>query len=622
MSHGSSNSTQQWYYGYAPRTLPCAADEPTCAYYEALWSSNDRGILYSGILWILVGVALLVTAVLRRALLSRQTRPSTTASEGESLIGVKRPSRLRAVAASARRYLLPDSIHFFFGRTTRLQILVLAILMTYLTIFSFVGITYAMWPTPVAGSPGVWKYQNSLGLWSNRIGILAYAITPFSVLLASRESILSALTGIPYQSFNFLHRWTGYVILVQSILHAIAWCIICIGLYGPQPTYAVNWVTKEYMIYGICAQFLLIIMFVLSTRWVIRLTGFEFFRKSHYVLAMVYMGTCWGHWEYLSDWMLCGILLWFIDRSARLVRTLLLHHQLIDGDWGFHPAQARLTSFPDASGYGDVVRLDFDFVQSPWKVGQHFYLCFPRSSIWQSHPFTPLSLPVVERGVVRHSYIFRAKRGETAKIAVMTEETTPVVLQGPYGEHSSEGVGPQVNVLAIAGGTGITYVLPVLLELASEVNSDPQMTSERQIHLFWAVRNSSDAQWVEPELSVLRASGKIRITIFVTRETNLANSDKQSRDQEGSDKQSGDQETMDIRKLGEGQQARHPDVDDLVRTFVGDTISGRTMVFASGPGSMITDLRASVAALNNGGEVKRGNERFDVELREDNRLEW
>lgn len=153
--------------------------------------------------------------------------------------------------------------------------------------------------------------------------------------------------------------------------------------------------------------------------------------------------------------------------------TLLLHHQLVDGDWGFHPAQARLTSFPDAAGYGDVVRLDFDFVQSPWMVEQHFYLCFPRSSAWQSHPFTPLSLPVVERGVVRHSYIFRAKSGETAKIAAMREETTPVVLQGPYGEHSSEALGPHVNVLAIAGGTGIIYVLPVLLEFAAEASLNP-----------------------------------------------------------------------------------------------------------------------------------------------------
>ncbi|KAL5884277.1 hypothetical protein ACKVWC_003243 [Pyricularia oryzae] len=552
MSHGSSNSTQQWYYGYAPRTLPCASDGPTCAYFEALWSSNDRGIFYSGILWILAGVAVLAAAVLRCDLPSRHTRPFRTAPEGESLIGIKRPSRLRAAAASARRYLLPDTVHFLFGRTTRLQVPVLAILMAYLTIFSFVGITYA---------------------------------TCDACCRQPRSVEVPKLSGPMVQP----DRHSG----LRN--HAV------FGTFGKQridPVGAHRHSLPEFQ-------------FFTPLDW-LRYPGAKHPPRDimvHYLHWLVWAAA--NLRRQLGDQRIHDL------RHLRTVsphhHTLLLHHQLVDGDWGFHPAQARLTSFPDAAGYGDVVRLDFDFVQSPWKVGQHFYLCFPRRSVWQSHPFTPLSLPVVERGVARHSYIFRAKSGETAKIAAMAEETTPVVLQGPYGEHSSEVLGPHVNVLAIAGGTGITYVLPVLLELAAEANLNAQTISERQVHLLWAVRHSSNAQWVEPELAALRASAKIRVTIFVTREAASPSSDKQSGDQEA---------TTDVRKLGEGQQARHPDVGDLVRTFVGDTVSGRTMVFASGPGSMVADLRSSVAALNDGGKVGRGNERFDVELREDNRLEW
>ncbi|KAJ1323693.1 ferric-chelate reductase [Microdochium nivale] len=632
MSHGGGgNTTQIYYYGYSPRTWPCKSDANTCAYFEELWSGNDRGLLYSGILWALAGISLLVAGVIRRALLARSTRSIlSTAAAAEK----QRPSRMRAAAAVARHHLLPDAAHFLFGRTTRLQVLILAVLVTYLTIFSFVGMTYAMWPTPVASSPGVWKYQSTLGVWSNRLGILAYAITPFAVLLASRESILSLMTGIPYQSFNFLHRWTGYIILVQSIVHSISWCIVCIGMYGPQPSYAVNWVNKKYMIYGICAQFLIIIMTLLSTRRAIRATGFEFFRKSHYVLALVYIGTCWGHWEYLSDWMLCGIILWFLDRLARIVRTVLLHHQFVDGDWGFHSAKARITSFPDASGYGDVVRLDYEFAQAPWKVGQHYFLCFPRSSVWQSHPFTPLNVPVVsERGVVSHAYVFRAKKGETAKIAGLVANgvattatiTVPVVMQGPYGEHSSEGLvnNPSVNVLAVAGGTGITYVLPVLLEL---VRGLPPATSGfapvsgdgRQLHLLWAVRHSSDVRWVEDELAILRASGRVRITVYATRESTPSSVSDAGKEEEGDKVAAADVQ----RTAAGGQRSSHPDFGEAVGTFVEETATGRTVVVASGPGSMITELRAAVAALNDAAKVRRGSERHDVELREDNRLEW
>ncbi|KAM0271870.1 hypothetical protein ACHAQH_008955 [Verticillium albo-atrum] len=672
-------TTKVWHYGYHPRTLPCTADQANCDYLDALWEANDLGMVYSGILWLIAGAVLLFIAVGRRSLVSRRARPFvfTSASdkaedESSPLAGaqhantltssaiVSRP--LRAAAATARSYLLPDSVRFIFGRTTRLQVLILTILVIYLTIFSFVGMTYALWISPVKDHPGVYKEQNTAGIWSNRIGILAYAITPFSVLLSSRESILSLLTGIPYQAFNFLHRWVGYIILLQSVLHAIVWCVICIGLYGPQPEYAVNWVTKEYMVYGLCAMFLLLLMWFLSLGFMIRLTGFEFFRKTHYILAMVYIGTCWGHWEFLGDWMLCGLLLWFFDRAARLVRMALLHHQYVGGDWGFHPAQARLTLFPDAE-HGDVARLDFTFNQSPWQVGQHFYLCFPDSSVWQSHPFTPLSLPVLgNEGFVKHSYVFRAKGGETKKIAELAARrlaekqstgsalvpTTPVILQGPYGEHSTRGIDEGVNVLAVAGGTGITYVLPVILEtLKAPTTTSTGVISDRTIQLIWMVRHLGDTRWIDAELDLIKASAdrhNVQITIYVTREEDGSSKAIKS---DADEKLSSEQKTRQVTESGsssslpdttgsatrdvltivktggaEGGARRHPDVGALVKGFVEQTARGPTVVFASGPGAMISELRTAVASLNSGKQVWHGNERFDVELREDNRLEW
>ncbi|KAM0328579.1 hypothetical protein ACHAQA_004987 [Verticillium albo-atrum] len=648
-----------WHYGYHPRTLPCTADQANCEYLDALWEANDLGMVYSGVLWLIAGAVLLLIAVGRQDESAPLTEGQSSNASRSSVL-ISRP--LRAAAASARSYLLPDSIRFVFGRTTRLQVLILTILVVYLTIFSFVGMTYALWISPVVDHPGVYKEQNTAGIWSNRIGILAYAITPFSVLLASRESILSVLTGIPYQAFNFLHRWVGYIIVLQSVLHAIVWCVICIGLYGPQPTYAVNWVTKEYMIYGLCAMFVLLIMWFLSLGFMIRLTGFEFFRKTHYVLAMVYIGTCWGHWEFLGDWMLCGLLLWFFDRLARLVRMALLHHQYVGGDWGFHPAQAQLTLFPD-SDHGDVARLDFTFNQSPWHVGQHFYLCFPDSSVWQSHPFTPLSLPAgAKNGLVSHSYVFRAKGGETKKIAELAARrladkqnsgsavvpTTPVILQGPYGEHSTRGIDEDVNILAVAGGTGITYVLPVILEaLHSQITTPAGNLPDRAIQLVWMIRHLDDTRWVQAELDLIKGAASthnIQITIYVTREQEESSKTVKSDADEKLDShqkteavtesgsssslpdtnESTTRNLMSILKTGgaAGAARQHPEVGGLVKSFVEQTVRGPTVVFASGPGAMISELRTSIAFLNSGKQVWHGNERFDVELREDNRLEW
>jgi hypothetical protein len=104
-----------------------------------------------------------------------------------------------------------------------------------LTFKRFAGITYKTWITPVKGT-NFHNTRSGIGGFADRVGAFAFALTPLTIALCSRDSILSMLTGIPYQSFNFLHRWTGRIILVQSFVHAIIWTIVEGKLYQPQPT--------------------------------------------------------------------------------------------------------------------------------------------------------------------------------------------------------------------------------------------------------------------------------------------------------------------------------------------------------------------------------------------------
>jgi ferric-chelate reductase len=534
------------------------------------------------------------------------------------------------------------------------------VLTGYLTIFSFAGIVYKQWITPVKKMPGVYNNRTSLGPWSDRIGVIAYALTPLSIMLSSRESILSLVTGLPYQSFNFLHRWLGYIIFAQSTLHTIGWCVIELRLYQPQPTVGAEWIVQTYMIWGVVAMIVLLLLVLLSTPWGIRLTGYEFFRKAHYVLAMVYIGACWGHWEQLKVFLLPGLLVWFIDRGVRLARTALLHYNFLpSGHMGFRAAPANITFFKDEIN-GDVVRLDYDHPQDAWHVGQHFYLTFPDSSIWQSHPFTPLSAPIFGADSQRHSYVFRAKRGETKKIAqlsmkriarmkdheesheaLMADARLSVLMTGPYGERTMRHLSTESNVLCVAGGTGIAYVLPVLLDLAAR----PQ-TPDRHMSLIWVVRRRSDIDWVAPELTILKRrcrNLRTRMHIYVTRaseEVDLvppAVSEKagandctkeinpaSSSDSSSSASISSALSVHGVSKseLGLDHIQARPDLDAVVRDFVAETVRGGTDVFASGPGGMISDLRRIVAGTNRGGEVWRGDDRWDVRLTCDDRLEW
>jgi len=660
----SAASVLEAHWGYPDRAVPCTNDAGSCAYLDVVYHSHDVGMYYTGVIWATIGCILLVWAIGRHALSATPSGTPLPAGPGEDVVPSNRSAfeRLRrAVPAYARRHLLPDASRPIFGRITRAQVLTLVVLTGYLTVFSFVGIVYHKWVTPVKKLPGVYNIRTSLGPWSDRVGVIAYALTPLSVLLSSRESILSLVTGLPYQSFNFLHRWLGYIIFAQSALHTIGWCIVEIRLYQPQPTTGLEWIVQTYMIWGLVAMILITLLVVLSTPWAIRFTGYEVFRKTHYVLAMVYLGACWGHWAKLNVFLLPGLIVWFLDRGVRWARTALLHYNFLpSGHMGFRAAPADITFFRDETN-GDVVRLDFDHPHDAWSVGQHFYLMFPESSIWQSHPFTPLSLPVYGADSQRHSYLFRAKRGETNKIAalsakrvahkldhedahegLMADARLSVVLTGPYGEKTTQNLLPSSNVLCIAGGTGITYVLPVLLELASQPQSP-----DRHLSLVWVVRRRSDIDWVAPELALLKRKCKnlrTGIHIYVTRASQQADVAPPARSERATPNACSKESMEPVASadsassasvssalsvhgvskadLGRDHYQARPDLAAVVGQFVEGTVRAQTHVFASGPGEMISHLRRIVAGVNQAGAVMKGDDRWDVRLTCDDRLEW
>jgi ferric-chelate reductase len=649
----SEASSLEPHWGYADRAVPCTSDPGSCAYLDVVYSAHDRGMVYSGAFWLTIGGILLVWALGRRifparephdeliAQLSHQQRqqqkqPSTTLESQPPYPRPRPTSTLtrtwRTLLTTLRRHTLPTTpLRPLFGTTTRLQLLILAFLTLYLTLWSFLGMAYSTWVTPVKNTPNTYNTRTTIGPWADRVGVLAYALTPLSVLLASRENLLSLLTGVPYTSFMFLHRWTGYIILVQSLLHTLGWVLVEAWLYQPQPMVWNMYAGQLYAIWGFVALGLLVLLWVLTWGVVVRrVTGYEFFRKAHYVLAMVYIGALIGHWEKLQCFLVPGILLWGLDRFMRLVRIGLLHYgyKMEDGGWGFKAVQAEAKIWRDGE-FGDVVRLDFAHHQKPWRIGEHFFLCFTESSIWQSHPFTPLSLPVADAtGRVKHSYVFRAKGGETKKVADLLAKklaesntaTTPLIMQGGYGENMVEGLTQDVNVLCVAGGTGITYVLPVLLRLVRE-----KPAPGRKIELVWAVKRRQDLQWVEPEMEELRRLGAahgLRIRTLVTAEP-VAVTSKEVRvtDEKGRTESEDDVDSIQEASVRSGNEHR-PDVTAVVNDFVSGVAHGSTRVFGSGPPGMVVDLRAAVAKCNSGSRVWMGEERFDVRLVCDDRLEW
>jgi len=290
-----------------------------------------------------------------------------------------------------------------------------------------------------------------------------------------------------------------------------------------------------------------------------------------------------------------------------------------------------------------IVRIDFDHTHKPWFPGQHFYLTFPTLSIWQSHPFTPLSSPVMGSSTQHHTYIIRAMRGQTANLAALEGTSTPVILNGPYGASALDR--GATNILAIAGGTGITFTLPIIHEAMRK-----SVSTKGAVHLVWMIRETSHLQWILPELLELKTlmrDGKadnLVVDIFVTRQSSLALAVEKKEDsttppsttKEGVVTTSPSQDTPRRRGSADSHadllatdtpnfsvhvDAPRPYMAAIVASFQDATIThgGRSQVVASGPSSLGHDLRSAVAAANQGGKVWQGRLEYDVSLCWDNR---
>ena len=465
------------------------------------------------------------------------------------------------------------------------------------------------------------KTRTTLGWWSNRVGVFSYALTPFTVLLASRESILTMLTGIPYQHFNFLHRWCGRIIFAQAALHTIGWTVVEAYYYGPSPDVYYLFLTNMYAVFGCVATGLITFLTIFSMKRVIRWTGYEFFKITHSIGAILYIGACWGHWDKLWCWMVASLVLIGIDQGARLFRTLYLHFGGKKGSIGFRRGMADVQII----GEGDdvIVRLDFDFEQEAWEPGQHFYLCFPSLSIWQSHPFTVSSMPDLSSKVQHHTYLLRARKGQTVQLAALAGQTdVPVIMTGPYGPGWPQHVTD--NVLAVAGGTGVTFTLPIVIASLRQLIV-PQAT----VDFVWVIRRAQDLLWLNSEFvelkSMLAKNPGLRISIFVTREDTphipICCNRPGKQPQENADPEKGpsanisstsseteisnratlqellaiDQERFSVELLG----SHHPTMPAVVTSFMerANKRGGFIQIVGSGPESMGSDLRAAISTV-------------------------
>jgi hypothetical protein len=366
------------------------------------------------------------------------------------------------------------------------------------------------------------QHFTSLGV---RAAWLAVAQVPLLVLLAGKNNIIGLVTGVSYERLNVLHRWVSRVLLFLAILHMLflhlSWNAYDLGPleYSTDSCIPTGWATLAILIW-----------MNISTIAPIRNFSYEFFVVQHIITFFGFIIAVMMHLPstalYSRVYIYIPIGFYFLDRLIRSSRYA----------WNnIRPGRATLTALE-----GGVTRVHIrSKTVKNWRPGSHVFLSVPKFGIGQSHPATIASTPSSHGGDL--VFILKSHNGFTSRLlksasnsstsllptkeasASPTQVSHLSLIDGPYGSSHSDFAAFD-SVLLVSGSTGITFTLPILLDLAHRAQQ--VKLPLKRVTLLWIVKNTSWTSWTSSELTTaaegLRAAGiELDIRIHVTCDENF-----------------------------------------------------------------------------------------------------
>ncbi|KAH7401163.1 ferric reductase like transmembrane component-domain-containing protein [Phaeosphaeria sp. MPI-PUGE-AT-0046c] len=389
--------------------------------------------------------------------------------------------------------------------------------------------------------PNSWystKPEEVVAYVGNRAGVLSFANLGLVVLYSSRNNILLYLTNWSHSTFLLVHRWIAVICTIQACIHSAVWLQIYIKqgaqAHAEQAAY-------EYWIWGVIATLALVIMLPLSVL-PIRQRIYEVFLALHVALAILSMIGCLLHIYYRFTWQ------WGYETWVYIAFVI----------WGFDRFFARpLRLFRNGVKRAYVTVVDSDYLQiyiPGIEASGIAYLYFPTLSwrIWENHPFSVAAISSLEikrvtsragsdlGSEVEHKdsakketvvatrsisngnkesgilFFVRRRGGLTGKLdqyaALHTGALT--LVESSYGSEQMSAIPSPTtepslefpNTILIAGGVGITSLLPLL----DRFNGLGTPTGKAK--LFWGVRTEPLVVSVEAILrrTESRVNGKAR----------------------------------------------------------------------------------------------------------------
>lgn len=374
-------------------------------------------------------------------------------------------------------------------------------------------------------------------------------------ILAGRNNPLISLLHVSFDTYNLFHRWLGRLVVIESIVHTLAWAID--ASHEQNFADAMERVRTTPFFHWGAAGTLAMILLACHSVSPIRHAFYETFLHVHQLTVAVAVLGIYLHLDLDSlpqvSWVKAIIAIWSLERIMRLMRLIYLNLSLRNG---------RTTLMVQALP-GEACRVTFHL---PRRVhvgpGSHVYAYIPSVALWMSHPFsvawvepsscvtTPAGLPngqpkgrssallCLEKQAPMEpdflydsgkqptsvSLIVSARTGMTRKLYNKASRSPNETLhlsgfiEGPYSSHPSS-LGSYGTAILFSGGAGITHHLLHVRDLL--MRAAEGCVATRRIYLIWSVRHVESLAWVRTYMdSILQLPNRrqiLRIKLFVSK---------------------------------------------------------------------------------------------------------
>ncbi|KAI7499978.1 putative FRE ferric reductase-like transmembrane component [Hortaea werneckii] len=225
------------------------------------------------------------------------------------------------------------------------------------------------------------NHHSAIAELRGRSGILAAINLIPTVLFALRNNPLIPILKVSYDTFNLLHRWCARVMVLQSVIHTIAWAVNAMESGGMHQVHTSLSTSTSYM-WGMVAT--VVFGFVLLTSFSpIRHAFYETFLNVHRVLVWVGIVGVYVHLDKANlpqlPYVKLVMAFWVAEWIWRCFRIC------------YHNVSRRkgITKVTVEALPAEACRVTFE-LKRPWRwtPGCHVHAYLPAYSLWSSHPFS------------------------------------------------------------------------------------------------------------------------------------------------------------------------------------------------------------------------------------------